>query len=70
MLHPVTDRLEAELRARLPHATFRALEPRYTEEPRGRWRTADALVVAPDQLVAFPLAATRTRVSRRDGIDR
>ena len=47
MLHPVSDRVEAELRARLPHATFRALEARYTEEPRGRWRTEDALVVAP-----------------------
>ncbi len=47
MLRPVTDRVEAELRARLPHAAFRPLEPRHLEEPRGRWRTADALLVAP-----------------------
>ncbi|MEM0935132.1 MAG: FAD-binding oxidoreductase [Pseudomonadota bacterium] len=47
MLNPVNDRFEADLRARLPHAVFRPLEPRYTEEPRGRWRTADALVLAP-----------------------
>ncbi len=47
MLRPVTDRVEAELRARLPHAAFRPLEPRYLEEPRGRWRTADALLLAP-----------------------
>ncbi|MEM9248056.1 MAG: FAD-binding oxidoreductase [Pseudomonadota bacterium] len=48
MLNPVTDVIEAELRAVLPHAAFRPLEPRYTEEPRGRWHTQDALVVAPD----------------------
>ncbi len=47
MLNPVTDRIEADLRARLPHAAFRPLEARYTEEPRGRWRTEDALVIAP-----------------------
>ncbi|MEE4117863.1 MAG: FAD-binding oxidoreductase [Paracoccaceae bacterium] len=47
MLHPVTDRVETELRARLPHAAFRPLEPRHLEEPRGRWHTEDALLVAP-----------------------
>ncbi|MEM1431793.1 MAG: FAD-binding oxidoreductase [Pseudomonadota bacterium] len=47
MLNPVTEPVEADLRARLPHAAFRPLEPRYTEEPRGRWRTEDALVIAP-----------------------
>ena len=47
MLTPVTDAVEAELRARLPHAAFRLLEPRYLEEPRGRWHGGDALLVAP-----------------------
>ena len=47
MLNAVTDRLEADLRARLPHAAFRPLEGRYREEPRGRWTTPDALLVAP-----------------------
>lgn len=35
------------LRSRLPAAAFRAFEPRYAEEPRGRFRTPEALVVAP-----------------------
>ncbi|MEO1679957.1 MAG: FAD-binding oxidoreductase [Pseudomonadota bacterium] len=47
MLNPVTDRAEADLRARLPHAAFRPLEARHTEEPRGKWHTTDALLVAP-----------------------
>ena len=47
MLNPVTDRVEADLRAVLPDAAFRPLEPRYLEEPRGRYAGADALLVAP-----------------------
>ena len=35
------------LRAALPAAAFRDLEPRYLEEPRGRWRGAGGLLVAP-----------------------
>ena len=65
MLRPVTDRVEAELRARLPHAAFRPLEPRYLEEPRGRWRTADALLVAPattDEVAETVRCAAAARV--------
>ena len=36
-----------DLRARLPPAAFRDLEPRYLEEPRGRWAGAGGLLVAP-----------------------
>ncbi|MEM8850022.1 MAG: FAD-binding oxidoreductase [Pseudomonadota bacterium] len=35
------------LRDRLPAPTFRALEPRYIEEPRGRWAGSDGLLLAP-----------------------
>ena len=48
MLNPVTDAVEARLRAALPASAFRPLEPRYLEEPRGRYRGGDALLVAPD----------------------
>ena len=47
MLNPVTDPVEADLRAALPDAAFRPLEPRYLEEPRGRYAGDDALLVAP-----------------------
>ena len=36
-----------DLRASLPPATFRDLEARYVEEPRGRWAGADGLLLAP-----------------------
>lgn len=48
MLNPVTEPVEAALRAALPEAAFRPLEPRYLEEPRGRYKGADALLIAPD----------------------
>ncbi|MEM7489018.1 MAG: FAD-binding oxidoreductase, partial [Pseudomonadota bacterium] len=35
------------LRAALPPTVFRNLEPRYVEEPRGRWAGTDGLVLAP-----------------------
>ncbi|MEQ3625124.1 MAG: FAD-binding oxidoreductase [Celeribacter sp.] len=47
MLTPADDRFEAGLRAALPAAAFRPLEPRYLEEPRGLSRGADALLIAP-----------------------
>jgi len=49
MLNPVTDRVEADLRAALPSAAFRPLEPRYLEEPRGQYAGVDALLVAPGE---------------------
>ncbi len=47
MLTPADDRFEAGLRASLPAAAFRPLEPRYLEEPRGLSRGGDALLIAP-----------------------
>jgi FAD/FMN-containing dehydrogenase len=35
------------LRDRLPAQAFRALDPRYVEEPRGRWAGGDGLLLAP-----------------------
>ncbi len=59
MLSPVTPELVASLRGRLPADVFRTSEPRYFEEPRGRWTGEAGLVLAPtttDQ-VATILAA-------------
>jgi FAD/FMN-containing dehydrogenase len=47
MLNPAGPDIEARLRAVLPPAAFREPEPRYLEEPRGRWRGQAALVLAP-----------------------
>ncbi|MGR3570656.1 FAD-binding oxidoreductase [Brevirhabdus sp.] len=47
MLNPADDAFEARLRQLLPTGAFRPLEPRYLEEPRGRYHGADALLVAP-----------------------
>ncbi|PRY25073.1 FAD/FMN-containing dehydrogenase [Aliiruegeria haliotis] len=46
-LTPATPAFEATLRATLPAPVFRPLEPRYLEEPRGKFHGADALVLAP-----------------------
>ena len=46
-LNPVDDTLLTTLRAALPEATFRAPEPRYLEEPRGRWAGQAGAVLAP-----------------------
>jgi FAD/FMN-containing dehydrogenase len=65
MLNPVTPQIEAALRAALPARAFRSLEPRYLEEPRGRFRAADALVVAPastDEVARTVRLATEHRV--------
>ena len=48
MLNSVDDRFREALRAQLPKAAFRPLTPAYLEEPRGRYKGADALLVAPD----------------------
>ena len=47
MLNPASEAFETALRAALPAAAFRPLEPRYLEEPRGRYKAEDALLVAP-----------------------
>ncbi|SDK10663.1 FAD-binding oxidoreductase [Aliiruegeria lutimaris] len=47
MLNPASEQFETSLRAALPEACFRPLEPRYLEEPRGRFRARDALLLTP-----------------------
>ncbi len=47
MLNAADAGFEAELRAVLPEAAFRALEPRYLEEPRGLFHGQGGIVVAP-----------------------
>ena len=47
MLNPASEAFETALHAALPAAAFRPLEPRYLEEPRGRYKAEDALLVAP-----------------------
>lgn len=46
-LNPVTEAVEADLRARLPESAFRDLTPAYLEEPRGRYAGQDGLLIAP-----------------------
>lgn len=47
MLNPVTDDFTASLRAVLPPETFRPNEPRFFEEPRGRYQGTAGLILAP-----------------------
>ena len=46
-LNSADSAFEARVRAALPDDTLRPLEPRYLEEPRGRWFGHTALVAAP-----------------------
>ena len=46
-LNPVTPDFETALRAALPPEAFRAQDPRYFEEPRGRYHGSAGLIVAP-----------------------
>lgn len=48
MLNSVTDAFETALRAILPEHSVRAAEPRYLEEPRGRYETRDGLLALPE----------------------
>jgi len=47
MLNPADEAFEARLRAVLPEAAFRPLEPRYLQEPRGLFHGAGGVLVAP-----------------------
>ncbi|APX89357.1 hydroxyacid dehydrogenase [Brevirhabdus pacifica] len=47
MLKPADDSFAEILRNRLPEGAFRPLEPRYLEEPRGRFQGQGGLLVAP-----------------------
>lgn len=46
-LNPADPALEAELRAVLPPACFRDIEPRYLEEPRGMFKGIGGLLLTP-----------------------
>lgn len=48
MLNPVTDEFIARLREALGPKALRDVEPRYLEEPRGRWAGQAGALVAPD----------------------
>ena len=47
MLNPVSPAFETQLRDQLPPDTFRAAEPRFFEEPRGRYHGSAGVVLAP-----------------------
>ncbi|QYX56695.1 FAD-binding oxidoreductase [Roseovarius sp. SCSIO 43702] len=49
-LSPVTSDFIETLKADLPAAAFRDAEPRYLEEPRGRWTGKVGVVIAPDSV--------------------
>ena len=49
-LKPVDDLFLQGLRRQLPDAVFRPVEPRYLEEPRGRWTGKAGAVLAPSNV--------------------
>ncbi len=64
-MNPAQGAFADDLRARLPAPAFRALEPRYTEEPRGRWAGQGGLLVAPgstDEVADLVRACAAARV--------
>lgn len=65
MLNPADAVFEARLRAALPERVFRPLSPAYLEEPRGRFRRADGLVLAPgttDEVSVILAACNAARI--------
>ncbi|UWQ18836.1 FAD-binding oxidoreductase [Jannaschia sp. M317] len=62
---PATGAFAEALRADLPPETFRPLEPRYTEEPRGRWQGRGGLLVAPASVAEV---ATLVRAAGQAGV--
>ena len=48
MLNPVNDALIGTLRQQLPDEAFRPASPSYFEEPRGRYKGAAGVIVAPE----------------------
>ncbi|MEN8894351.1 FAD-binding oxidoreductase [Planktotalea arctica] len=50
MLNPVCDAFEARLRAALPPHVIKAAEPRYLEEPRGRYEVKSGLMALPENV--------------------
>ncbi|WP_068115339.1 FAD-binding oxidoreductase [Tropicimonas marinistellae] len=67
MLNPVTPEIESALHAALPEQAFRPLAPRYLEEPRGRYKGGDALLLAPRTTEEVALAV-RLAAAHRVGV--
>ena len=64
-LKPAGAEFIAGLRARLPEGAFRKIEPRYLEEPRGRWHGRAGVVLAPgsvEEVSAIVAEANAARV--------
>ena len=64
-LNPVTEAFLARLRGQLSGACFRPVEPRYLEEPRGRFHGQAGVVLAPGNVAevsAIVTEAARARV--------
>ncbi|MEM6408341.1 MAG: FAD-binding oxidoreductase [Pseudomonadota bacterium] len=64
MLNPVTDALRENLRAVLPAAAFKDLTPAYLEEPRGRYKGSDALLLAPASTADVATIVTACNAAR------
>lgn len=64
-LNPADSAFETVLREYLPSDILRPLEPRYLEEPRGKWHGREALVAAPhsvEEVAKLVQLAARERV--------
>ncbi len=65
-LNPADQAFAARLRATLPDGVVRPVEPRYLQEPRGRWRGQGGLLALPrdrDQVATLIRAAAQARVA-------
>ncbi|HBN31939.1 MAG TPA: hydroxyacid dehydrogenase, partial [Rhodobacteraceae bacterium] len=65
VLNPVSQDLIDALRASLPAACFRPIEPRYLEEPRGRYIGQAGVLLAPatvEDVALIVLACNRFKV--------
>ncbi|MGV8984829.1 MAG: FAD-binding oxidoreductase [Cypionkella sp.] len=66
MLNPADPAFLAALAAQLPPATLREVEPRYLEEPRGKWKGQAAAVACPastEEVAVIIRAAAAARVA-------
>ncbi|MEP0962615.1 MAG: FAD-binding oxidoreductase [Roseobacter sp.] len=65
-LNPADSAFETLIRTHVSPDVLRPLEPRYLQEPRGRWRGKDAVVVAPrdvEQVAQLVRLASQERVA-------
>lgn len=67
MLNPADPAFVATLAARLPEGTLRAAEPRYLEEPRGRWQGMAGTLALPRNVEEVAIIV-RTCAEARVGI--